>query len=144
MDRLEELKLRFKQEPLGKMMDATLETLDYGRAWVSVPIKPEYLIVDGMIQGGITTVIADFAGVYAAMSLIPEGHTPAAEIIIDFLKPTRLEHKVVVARAEVFQETERSIWVNFVVAISLKANIKLETLAMGRRHFKKPKPNGGN
>lgn len=86
MSRLEELRSRFEQEPLGRLLEARLEVLEDGRAVVAAPAKQEMMIVGGIVQGGVTTALADYAGVYAAMTRIPSGHTPAVQISINFLR----------------------------------------------------------
>ena len=87
MERLESLKAHFTNEPFAKFLKATLDVLKYGYAVVSAPVSENFLIVDGIVQGGVITAVADFAGVYASMSTLSEGHTPAAQINIHFLRP---------------------------------------------------------
>lgn len=111
MNRLEELKLHFKNESLGKFLGATLDNLNDGFATVSVRIKDEFLIVAGFVQGGITTTIADFAGVYAAMSKLPAGHTPASNINIYFLRPISKQDELMRAEAYVVNESKSSLLV---------------------------------
>ncbi len=90
MTRIAELKSRFEQEPLGQLLKARLEVLEDGRAVIAVPAGSELTIVGGIVQGGVTTAVADYAGVYAAMTRIPSGHTPAVQISINFLRPVGL------------------------------------------------------
>ena len=108
MDRLTELRLRFGQEPLATEFGAGLDALADGSAAVSYVAKDEHAIVGGIIQGGITTVIADYAGVYAAMTRIPAGHTPARRISIELLRPVR-PGDVLIATAVVIAETKATI-----------------------------------
>src|SRR3989344_318660 len=108
MGRLEELRQRFKSEPLGIHFGATLGHFEAGHAVVSVNVKDEFLIVDGIVQGGITTAIADFAGVYAAMSKLETGHTPAMNINIYFLSPIKTG-ETITAVADVINESRRTI-----------------------------------
>lgn len=133
MDRISELENRFANEPLGKALGASLEFLEKGKAVVKLKARGDFLIVGGIVQGGITTVLADFAGVYAAMSQIPEGHTPAEHIAIDFFHPIRNE-VILFASAKVFQETRGSIWTNVEIF-----GIDGEKYAFARIHFIKPK-----
>jgi uncharacterized protein (TIGR00369 family) len=108
MDRLTELRRQFAAEPLATGFGATLDALSDGEAAVSYVAKDEHAIVVGIIQGGITTVIADYAGVYAAMSRIAAGHTPAKHIAIELLRPVR-PGETITATARVVAETRASI-----------------------------------
>lgn len=111
MNRLEELKQRFENEPLAKLLGATLLHIDGGAATVRTPVKDEFLIVGGFVQGGVTTALADFAGVYAAMSKIPAGHTPAVNINIYFLRPIGKQDESIRAEARVVNESKNSLLV---------------------------------
>ena len=108
MTRLEELRSRFEQEPLGKLLEARLEVLEDGRAVIAIPAKQEFTIVGGIVQGGITTAVADYAGVYAAMTRIPSGHTPAVQISINFLRPVGLG-ETLRAEAKVVNENRSQV-----------------------------------
>lgn len=87
MERLEELRQRFGEEPLVRFLGAELRELSNGYAVVVVSVKSEFLIVGGMVQGGIIATVADYAGVYAAMTRIPSGHTPAMQMNVRWLRP---------------------------------------------------------
>jgi len=134
MTRLEELRSRFEQEPLGQLLEARLEVLEDGRAVISVPAKPEMMIVGGVAQGGVTTAVADYAGVYAAMTRIAAGHTPAVQISINFLRPVGLG-ETMRAEALVVNESRRQIVTNVEVR---GRNGKLKALATVL--FAKPGP----
>lgn len=108
MDRLTELRLRFAQEPLATGFGVSLDALADGSAALSYVAKDEHAIVGGIIQGGITTVVADYAGVYAAMTRIAAGHTPARRISIELLRPVR-PGDVLIATAIVVAETKASV-----------------------------------
>jgi acyl-CoA thioesterase len=108
VDRLEELWERFKNEPLVKLLDARLPYLGNGKARVFASVRDEWLIVNGIVQGGVITAIADFAGVYAAMTLLPSGHAPCANINIDFLRPVT-KNDLIEATANVLYDRPRSI-----------------------------------
>lgn len=136
MDRIGELRERFTQEPLGKALGAELLYLEAGRAMVKVPVRGDFLIVDGIVQGGITTAVADFAGVYAAMADLPSGHTPAGQISIDFFRPVRAG-EIMHAHAKVTHRTRRSLWVDVTVAGGMECNG--EEKAFARIHFAKPR-----
>jgi uncharacterized protein (TIGR00369 family) len=111
MTRLDELRSRFQEEPLGKLLGAKLDELEDGSAVVSAPASEGTTIVGGIVQGGITTVLADYAGVYSAMTRIPAGHTPAAQISIHFFRPIRLG-ETICAKARVENESRSSLFVS--------------------------------
>ncbi len=104
-DRLAQLKERFYKEPLGCELGAELRMLRRGYAVISLDVQDWFLIVDGIVQGGIITTLADFAAVYAAMSYIPAGHTPAVRLDISCLRPVKAGD-VMTASARVVTETE--------------------------------------
>lgn len=138
MTRLEELKLRFQEEPLAKLLGATLERLEDGSAVVRAAAEEGTTIVGGIVQGGITTVLADYAGVYAAMTRIPEGHTPCAHINIHFLRPIRLgETMRAVARVE--NESRSSLIVSVDVHASNSARGRSKRMACATILFSKPR-----
>jgi len=111
-DRLKQLELRFGSEPLGKLLDARLEFLAPGHARLSAKARDEFLIVGGFVQGGVTTALADYAAVYAAMSVIPDGHTPAMQISIQFVRPVGRGEEVTV-EASVVDQTRTTVATSF-------------------------------
>ncbi len=108
MTRIEELRSRFAQEPLAQLLGARLEVLEDGLAVIAARVKPELTIVGGVAQGGVTTAVADYAGVYAAMTRIPSGHTPAVQISINFLRPVG-SGETMRAEARVVNESRNQI-----------------------------------
>ena len=134
MDRIGELKERFTQEPLGIALGAVLTHLSPGKATVCVPVRDDFLIVDGIVQGGVTTVVADFAGVYAAMADLPSGHTPAGQIAIDFFRPFKAGDTMY-AEAKVVSDTRSSLWVH----VTVTGDDFSKPKAFARIHFSKPK-----
>lgn len=110
MDRLTELKQHFAKEPLAAHFGIELRSLGNGTSAMALTVRPEHAIVGGTAQGGVTTVLADYAGVYAAMGRIDEGHTPARHIAIELLRPVKVG-ETVVAHASVLEETRSSIFV---------------------------------
>lgn len=134
MDRLTELRQRFIQEPLAASFGLTLERLADGEAELRLVVKDELSIVGGVAQGGVTTVLADYAGVYAAMTRIPAGHTPAKHIAIDLLRPVRVG-EAVRASARIAAETRSTIIVVVDVAAEDGRQRAYATIT-----FAKPKP----
>ena len=90
MDRLEELRKMFSEEPFGKTLGARLEVLERGRVVISLTVTPELAIVSGIAQAGVILSLADYAGVYAAMSMLPSGFTPASDGGGCFTRPAKL------------------------------------------------------
>jgi len=115
--RLEELRERFKKEPLVRLLKAGLRDLNTRQAHVYVPANKELLIVDGIVQGGVITAVADFAGVYVAMAQFPEGHTPCSNINIHFLKQIK-EGEDIYAIATVVHMSRSSVLVEVSVSNS--------------------------
>ncbi|HTM67843.1 MAG TPA: PaaI family thioesterase [Candidatus Binatia bacterium] len=134
MDRIAELSQRFAQEPLAAFFGLELVALSPGNARIALLVRPEHAIVGGAAQGGVTTMLADYAGVYAAMGLIPAGHTPAKHIAIDLLRPVGVG-ETVTATAEVTEQTRSSIFVAVRVA-----DEGGRAKAIASISFAKPKP----
>ena len=110
LGRLEMLYNDFENQPLAHSMSIKLEELERGCAVVSMAVQDAVLVTAGMVQGGITSVVADFAGVYAAMSMIPEGHTPLADYTAHLFAPFRKD-ECLWAAAAVKNESKRFILV---------------------------------
>lgn len=111
MDRFEGLHARFLEEPLAKTLGAVLVDISDGRALVRIDrVREETCIVGGIAQGGTTTALADYAGVYAAMTRIPEGHTLCKHISIDLLRPVMVG-EVLYAASGVVNDSRRELLV---------------------------------
>ena len=134
MDRLGALMSRFTQEPLVKTLGAKLIDLREGTASVEMTVLEAHTIVGGIAQGGVTSMLADFAGVYASMTKIPEGHTPAVSLDIHFLRPVKLG-ETMVAKAMVINDSKSSVLT--LVHVTGKDDGKLKAVATVS--FKKPR-----
>ncbi len=135
MDRLEELRLNFEAEPLGKQLNAKLEDLGGGHAVVSARPGDDALIAKvGIVQGGVIAAVADYAGVYAAMSVIPAGHTPCSNISINLFRPVR-RGALIEAISVVHGETRSQLFVSVLVR-DADAN---KDVALAMLTFVKPK-----
>lgn len=108
--RVEELCQRFDNEPLAKLFSISLLRLEEGEADLMMVVDEEMTIVGAVAQGGVTTVLADYAAVYAAMSVISVGHTPCRNINIHFLRPAKLG-QLLIARAKVLNRNRSSVLV---------------------------------
>ncbi|MEY4744869.1 MAG: Thioesterase superfamily [Candidatus Parcubacteria bacterium] len=133
MDRLTELRQRFFQEPLGIAFGLSLDALADGTSRLSMTVKEEQTIVGGVAQGGVTTVLADYAGVYAAMTRINAGHTPAKRIEIGLIRPVLLG-ETVTATAKVVVETRSML----IVAVEV-TRADGRQMAYATIEFAKPK-----
>lgn len=134
MERLEELNKRFAIEPLVQLLDAQLVFSSPGQAEVSAAVREGFLVGGGIVQGGIITTIADFAGVYAAMSVIPAGHTPAQHIDITFLRPI-MRGETIRASGLVTEQTRGSVWTK----VNVFGSADSKRRAFATIHFVKPK-----
>lgn len=121
-DRLSALHGRFAQEPFAKTLGATLASCADGTAHIMVGSVPEHVcIVGGVAQGGYTTSLADYAAVYAAMSAVPDGHTPCKRITIDLLRPV-LQGESLVAYGEVVNANRTELLVRATVCAAGKSD----------------------
>lgn len=134
MDRLAELRARALTEPLAQFLGATFDRIDQGFAAVSLAIRPEFLIPEGFVQGGIITTLADYAGVYAAMTMIGKSHTPALELTSRFMRPVTLDDEKLRAVAVVENESKTFVWVSIEVTNG-RGKLKAKVSAI----FVKPK-----
>ena len=101
MERFEELKAMFSREPFAKTLGAVLEILEHGHAVISMTLPEHLAIASGIAQAGVMLSLADYAGVYAAMSVLPAGHTPASDCAGYFTRPVKVgETMRAVARVE--------------------------------------------
>ena len=131
--RLKQLRSLFTTEPLGRSLGARLIGLKRGWAAVSAVARNDLLVSVGIVQGGVIAAVADYAGVYAAMSVIPAGHTPAARININFLRPISAGEDIV-AVARVVDETRTTVSVAFEVT-----GAAVRRKALGTILFVKPR-----
>ena|SRR5688572_23582259 len=116
MERLDELRSLFCSEPFAKTLGAVLETLEVGRAVISMTLPTHLAIANGIAQAGVTLSLADYAGVYAAMSVLPAGHAPASDGGGYFTRPVRVG-EVMRAEARVEDETRSCIAVRVDVTV---------------------------
>jgi acyl-CoA thioesterase len=134
MDRMEELRRQFLSEPLAQFLGLTLDDLGPGLSAISMTPRPETLIVSGIVQGGITAALADYAGVYAAMASIPAGFTPAVNVNVNLFRPIPGGEKVT-AKAAIVNATKSSVLTE--VRID---NDNGKLMAHGTIQFAKPRP----
>ncbi|KKT80773.1 MAG: hypothetical protein A3B99_03870 [Candidatus Yanofskybacteria bacterium RIFCSPHIGHO2_02_FULL_44_12b] len=145
-ERIDQLRQRFDTEPLVIFMDIKLEKIGKGYAVLTALIRPEFLIAGKrIVQGGVIDVIADFAGVYAAMSTIPvseeEFHTPAQTLTTHFLRPISGDEHLIRAVALVSDETRGHVIVNVdtYTAAEFAPHVNSNKKASTRICFSKPR-----
>lgn len=140
MQRLEYLKQRFSEERLAKKFGMLLEKFEEGSVSIAYTADPNDCVTNdrnqSIVQGGVLIgILADFAAVYAAMSSIPDGHTPLMFGGFSLQRPT-LAGEVVRAEAHVFNINRQIISVS-VRIFGAKGKLKCE----GTYHFSHPKRN---
>lgn len=116
MERIEKLKAMFSQEPFAKTLGATLDSLEHGRAVISMTLSDRLAIASGTAQAGVMLSLGDYAGVYAAMTLLSEGHTPASDCSGYFTRPVKVG-EVMRAEAHVEDSTRGCIAVRVDVTV---------------------------
>ncbi len=70
VDNLAALKAKAGREPIASFLDMRLLELSKGYAKVSAKLKPEYLIFNDLVFGGIVMAVADQAFAYGTNSVI--------------------------------------------------------------------------
>ena len=133
MNRLDELRARFGEEPFAQALQAKLEDLDEGLAVVSLLVTKELVIVERIVNGGFLATLGNSAGVYAAMSKIPAGHTRALHLDINFEHPAK-EGEIIKGVAHVKNESG-----NFILVLFEVLNSEQKLLAYGTARYVKPK-----
>lgn len=108
MSRIRDLSKWFLSQPLARKFGMELVRLEEGLAEVRYASPQEDCVTndDGqhIVQGGVVGgVLADFAAVLAAMSVLPSGHTPLLCVSFSLQRPT-LAGEEVVAVARVFNK----------------------------------------
>ncbi len=82
----------FARQPILATLKATLTVPEPGLAIVEIPHDPGLLQQTGFFHAGVAATIADSAGGFAALSLLPPGsEVLAAEFKINYLAPGRGE-----------------------------------------------------
>ncbi len=116
-DKAAEIRASFAAQGLMRRLGASLDAVEEGRCVVSLPFSEDVAQQLGFFHGGIVGTLADVAGGYAAMSVMPPGtDVVTLEYKINFLRPgvgdrlvaegtaIRSGRTVTVARVDVFAE----------------------------------------
>ncbi|MDO8504338.1 MAG: hotdog domain-containing protein [Candidatus Liptonbacteria bacterium] len=139
--RIEELKKAFLAEPIANIsVPFSFELLELAHGYAEVKMKvTEGMLVGGgvgVVNGGIMDTLANTAGVYAAMSRIPAGHTLRMNYSARNLRETRAG-EILLATAEVVEENKTSFVVDFQVTnLDAPEDVK----AAGQAQYHKPRP----
>ena len=112
-----EVRASFARQGLMRMIGAELAALGPGRCSIAVPFSEKVGQQQGFFHGGVIGAVADSAGGYAALSLLPVGsEVVTLEYKINFLRPAagdrllaegtvlRAGRSVTVTRIDVFVE----------------------------------------
>ena len=102
-DKESEVIASFARQGLLRMIGAEMTRLTPGRCAITLPFSEEVGQQQGFFHGGIIGAIADTAGGYAALTLLPVGsEVLTLEFKINFLRPAagdRLSAEGIVLRA---------------------------------------------
>ena len=78
----------FRRQRIMKLLGARISRLDRGLAEISARNQRGFSQQDGFVHAGVLTSLADSAGGYAALSLLPVGsRVLSVEFKLNFLKP---------------------------------------------------------
>lgn len=78
----------FRQQGIMRTLGATMRVLEPGRCIIDLPFHQGLTQQDGYFHGGVTSTIADSAGGYAALSVMPAGsRILTVEFKINMLSP---------------------------------------------------------
>ncbi len=78
----------FRRQGIMKLLGARISRMDRGLVEISARNSPQLSQQDGFVHAGALTSLADSAGGYAALSLLPKGsRVLSVEFKLNFLKP---------------------------------------------------------
>ena len=134
MNRIEELQKRFYEEPCVAAIGMDLVIMNEGFVIVSMTINERVTMKEGFANGGFLAMLGNTAGVYAAMSKIPHGHTRMMSIGMHPVSPA-MAGEYIIGSARVIQEGKQHIWVTFEIKNGNTRQLK----AFGSAQYIKPK-----
>ena len=106
--RIDELVDWLNNEILALSHGISMFSLREGDCHLTMTVTDKMLVSVGIVQAGVTCILADFAAVSAAMSVFPEGHTPCRSIEIKLLRPIKVG-ETVRAEAEVINRSRSAV-----------------------------------
>src|SRR5713101_4008986 len=78
----------FRQQGIMKLLGARISRLEKGLVEISTHNRPEFSQQDGFVHAGVCASLADSAGGYAALSLLPLGsRVLSVELKMTFSRP---------------------------------------------------------
>src|SRR5437879_6818519 len=78
----------FRKQKIMKLFHARISRLERGLVEISAPNRPDLEQQDGYVHAGALVALADSAGGYAALSLLPSGsRVLSVEVKVNFLTP---------------------------------------------------------
>lgn len=90
----------FDAVPVNRLLGLQLVHRSADRVEVHLPVRPELLQEEGIVQGGLLTALADTAAVYLLWPDLPQGRTMTGlGCSMQFLSPGRLQDGPLVAVA---------------------------------------------
>jgi uncharacterized protein (TIGR00369 family) len=90
-----DVRRRFAASPVCGFFGFELEDVTAGAITLALPCKPEFAHAPGFFQGAIIGAVADYAGSYAAYTLIPDDWSRLTlDYTLKFLAPARGERLI--------------------------------------------------
>jgi len=96
------------RSPAGNWLSFTLQSIDSGKATLSLPVKPEMGNPYGNIHGGMMSLVIDEAIGWAVASLGARQHYTSLTLNVDFLFAARVGEQIRVV-AEVLRTGKKII-----------------------------------
>lgn len=82
------VKESFRRQGIMRLLSARISKYDLGHVEISAPNHPRLSQQDGYVHAGVMATLADSAGGYAALSLLPRGsRVLAVEFKLNFTRP---------------------------------------------------------
>src|SRR6266446_7620412 len=79
----------FRKQKIMKLFHARISRLERGLVAISAVNRPDLEQQDGYVHAGVLVALADSAGGYAALSLLPSGsRVLSVEVKLNFLRPS--------------------------------------------------------
>lgn len=107
---------RVEQQPLMRRFGITMPFIGVRQATAVLPVRDDIFIPEGFVQGGIVTMLADFAGEFAAMAATGNAHVPAESLYTLFMRPCVLGDRELRALANVRNVSRRQVRVTITVS----------------------------
>ena len=94
-----DVRASFCQQGIMRHLGATMRTVESGHCIIDLPFSEQLTQQDGFFHAGATSTIADSAGGYAALSLMPSGtRVLTVEFKINLIAPAKGDYLTAEAR----------------------------------------------